>query len=1855
MSNQTIAIDEYGLKEISGINLQSDQLGKDINDRLAAIDDNFTNILKSDYLRGKPGGNYTSKTIYFSRKQNTNVNENPNLYFPAIKGGILDQGSGLICGKDQNKYINNIANFICEAIYKKHGIQVNTAKWSNDGAFKPITNSDNKIIHWYDNIIEEESTGVGNVFTFITEDNGDKLYAYSSLVYIFIDKRFEYITDSNKDQYKGLIDLSCAIYFTYKNNGDTNYTGEFIAIDSFPTLEYNVDGNFYWKIHGSTTGLLAQGPKGDTATNSLIYCTYSNKNDEQKFVKIDKVLVTYKNESGKEVTEFIGIEDAAEKYIDLSPAKDTYNHVKICAFCVPENTINNKDGIKVDNVVMGTVCYADNITKDSDGNYIVRFDNNLSFNHLFNQHSFFNIMLNNFHNNDIDKTKQGYGLMFIPARDTSNSKDIPAHVMFAKKVYKDDTSTKDDAKSLNIYPITNISLSSNLIGNTDITKPLPDNVVMLSTTCPMNVYYDVNLINRTLNFKTPDLTKKKKNENDEWVKDGSVLNEYDTISKSAQFDISYTPNVLIKDNKNIVKPSLDIDYHWGEQGKTNSEDNTEFKANAVKPNVGLKGLALLLKHEESLQHGVLDFISDLIDKKYVDRWQGANTSKRIKLQYIINGGLQIDPYLNKEVGSTNEGNFNLNTTYCNFNPICRLGKTLEDKSYKISKDSTTENIPYNNIYFYGNIYPYKKRITNITINEDPKVDESEVTYKNYIDMYTYSLASDDKAWSTDFAQYNFIDNSRRLICPTYSLYRDYRSGNSLILKNSNDGSKLYKKEITKAYDSHPLDYNSPGDNPDENIASHEGGVVYPHKIILTDNANEEIYDKNTTLRDLRGGTHKLNRTLKLGRSVGDEKYENYGACIAYINTPNTVGDQSQGIQGYIYNKAFFNGGNAIKFNIKFDKLIAPIINIRSNAYSSPGTDFMRGVYWGNGGVHLTSFNALNTGLAINKVKHSLSYRLVYEIKKGDDVYKGKTNNILIPDTEVEQNIQTGVCGNMRRIFFEDPYSNSGIKKIRENAPMLGQLCDPKMMTRASYPIYFEDYDVQHNLYKRNVSAVYSIDQSLSKIYGLGIHKNNFMYGINGLYGGNISTHNRQLPYGPSLISSLANFNSTSSPANDNGIMDGKNVFKLYSDSKHCTPNDSLYNIGLYHITYSDGNNTKLYTGNDGYRTITLPYYPGECNIIVDSNVFDNIPEDIPSNQQQRIVITPDVRVLGVEIIYNCEVLFDTLLDVISGNALSRNNNWGHASDVWSDNYGSGLDIFITDAIPHSKFLKHNLNSQINRLYAPSKYDKNGSDSQYNHIWDFRPTNKVSIDKSLIDADEECYSGYRGVTYKIANTNSVDHTGSGYIYATSYDLDSYYNRSFINPYYYTTNSPDGITDTLGNLKFNFCTNNELNQNNLLKYEYTGMSLKPIDGKRKLDNSPTNKMFNHPPHFVGVGVIDTNGGDVLYDFINGNHKGIVYLCGKDDTAYSISNTSEYNKYKEWLGDSEFKQKCAEFAILESDIDSNDVINPFRGFNSLLVRNNIDYDRTKKYMSPFFRSFGSKSWCENPGHGTLISKSNSNNDTLYNIYGDDDIQRKDALNIIDFWYPKSTDIFNNPFMFTKSIEIETSNTVDNTNTLPNYTCDNENIGNESPLSNRFNLENIKLAWRKFDIKNNNGYYDGHAVNYGELNDCKLSMLNISSNGQKFTSNVEHIEFLQTNSNINDLTSSYVDILNTKEDNDATDNENTQLSMNNQVDAHICNDGIIWSDDKQNYMAIHLTGNEKKYNGILVDNKYSLAGDNVLPETQLYISKNGTKAAYKIDFTKLLLSAGRYLGDKLSGDVTGDDAGLITDITLDDLIDKN
>lgn len=194
------------LVDIKAPLLTSTEYGKDVNQVMQNIDDNFKILSNRDFVKGDKGNSVRIQTVELS--------SNPTL-LNELKLAVSSQYS------------------------------------SNQR--QPKTIDGKSVMDWFKNpgsitLVYETIDGVDNII--------------SSMPYVFKDLRFQNLANAtNKQDYDNETDYSCVIYYDQT---------EFKFVQEFPTLYYDpVLGDFSWKINGVETGLEAMGPQGPAGKDGV--------------------------------------------------------------------------------------------------------------------------------------------------------------------------------------------------------------------------------------------------------------------------------------------------------------------------------------------------------------------------------------------------------------------------------------------------------------------------------------------------------------------------------------------------------------------------------------------------------------------------------------------------------------------------------------------------------------------------------------------------------------------------------------------------------------------------------------------------------------------------------------------------------------------------------------------------------------------------------------------------------------------------------------------------------------------------------------------------------------------------------------------------------------------------------------------------------------------------------------------------------------------------------------------------------------------------------------------------------------------------------------------------------------------------------------------------------------------------------------------------------------------------------------------------------------------------------------------------------------------------------------------------
>lgn len=234
------------LKKIEAPSLTQSNYGKNIREKFDNIDDNLRRLANRDFVAGKAG-----KDIKFAKYSLWSDNDFTDLgkaFVQAIVGDELIDWE-----QDWNPDYEHPSNS-----------DFTNEFYDNHTSLKPVG------VKFFDYFIENPDITI--MYQLDDREAPDeeinRILICSPYVYTFIDKRYAVLGDSvpsNPDVYSDLEDNSCLLNLTY--NGEYP---QLERINQFPTLYYDGNGQFRWKLYGSESGILATGPKGTDANSAPI-------------------------------------------------------------------------------------------------------------------------------------------------------------------------------------------------------------------------------------------------------------------------------------------------------------------------------------------------------------------------------------------------------------------------------------------------------------------------------------------------------------------------------------------------------------------------------------------------------------------------------------------------------------------------------------------------------------------------------------------------------------------------------------------------------------------------------------------------------------------------------------------------------------------------------------------------------------------------------------------------------------------------------------------------------------------------------------------------------------------------------------------------------------------------------------------------------------------------------------------------------------------------------------------------------------------------------------------------------------------------------------------------------------------------------------------------------------------------------------------------------------------------------------------------------------------------------------------------------------------------------------------------
>ena len=244
------------LKKIEAPSLSQSNYGKNIREKFDNIDDNLRRLANRDFVAGKAG-----KDIKFAKYSLWSDNDFTDLgraFVQAIVGDELIDW--------ENDWNASVLDFT-EVFYDNHK------------KLSPVSVQDDSKVKFFEYFIENPDITIMYQLDDheAPDEEANRILICSPYVYTFIDQRYAVLgtyTPNNPNVYSGLEDASCLLNLTYDGENP-----QLERINQFPTLYYDGNGQFRWKLYGSESGILATGPKGADASSASITFARLNSSD----------------------------------------------------------------------------------------------------------------------------------------------------------------------------------------------------------------------------------------------------------------------------------------------------------------------------------------------------------------------------------------------------------------------------------------------------------------------------------------------------------------------------------------------------------------------------------------------------------------------------------------------------------------------------------------------------------------------------------------------------------------------------------------------------------------------------------------------------------------------------------------------------------------------------------------------------------------------------------------------------------------------------------------------------------------------------------------------------------------------------------------------------------------------------------------------------------------------------------------------------------------------------------------------------------------------------------------------------------------------------------------------------------------------------------------------------------------------------------------------------------------------------------------------------------------------------------------------------------------------------------------
>lgn len=235
------------LKKIEAPSLTQSNYGKNIREKFDNIDDNLRRLSNRDFVAGKAGKDI--KFAKYSLWSDGDFTDLGRVFVQAIVGDEL-----IDWDHDWNASVLDFT----EEFYDNHKI------------LSPVSVQNDSKVKFFEYFIENPDITIMYQLNDheAPDEEANRILICSPYVYTFIDQRYAvlgtYVPD-NPNVYSELEDTSCLLNLTYDGENP-----QLERINQFPTLYYDGNGQFRWKLYGSESGILATGPKGDSALSAPI-------------------------------------------------------------------------------------------------------------------------------------------------------------------------------------------------------------------------------------------------------------------------------------------------------------------------------------------------------------------------------------------------------------------------------------------------------------------------------------------------------------------------------------------------------------------------------------------------------------------------------------------------------------------------------------------------------------------------------------------------------------------------------------------------------------------------------------------------------------------------------------------------------------------------------------------------------------------------------------------------------------------------------------------------------------------------------------------------------------------------------------------------------------------------------------------------------------------------------------------------------------------------------------------------------------------------------------------------------------------------------------------------------------------------------------------------------------------------------------------------------------------------------------------------------------------------------------------------------------------------------------------------